>query len=92
MSLKSSIRQAEQSIAERRARLGCAVDGITHSIGKLMVTPGALVAAGLFGVALHRDHRLHGLRLLTILKAANTGQGLVRAVTSPTSTAAEFDL
>lgn len=80
MSLKSGIRQAEQRIAERRGRLSYAVDGITDSISKRMVSPGVLLSAGLFGAALARDHQVHGLRLLALLKAANTGQGLVRTL------------
>ena len=77
MSLKSSIRQAEHSIAERRGRLKVALDGVTHSVGKRMVSPGALVAAGLFGAALHQYHRLHGLRMLALLEAANTSLRLL---------------
>lgn len=88
MTLKSSIRQAEQRIAERRSRLGSAVHGIKDAVGKRMVSPGVLVTAGLFGAALHRDHRTHGLGMLALLKAANTGQGLVRTLAAHTSTAA----
>ncbi len=84
MSLKSGIRQAEKRIVERRSRLSCAVDGITDSISKRMVSPGVLLSAGLFGAALDRDHRVHGLRLLALLKAANTGQGLVRRLAAGT--------
>ena len=84
MSLKSSIRQAEHSIAERRARLGVALEGVTHSVGKRVVSPGALVAAGLFGAALHQSHRLHGLRMLALLDAANTGLRLLLTLSSRT--------
>ena len=80
MTLKSNIRQAEQRIAARRGRLGSAVNGITDAISKRMVSPGVLVTAGLFGAALHRDHRKQGLGMLALLKAANTGQGLVRTL------------
>lgn len=88
MSLKSSIRQAEQRIAERRSRLSSAINGITDAISKRMVSPGVLVTAGLFGAALHRDHRTHGLRLLALLKTANAGQGLVRTLAARAKTAA----
>lgn len=88
MTLKSSIRQAEQRIAERRSRLSDAVDGITDSISERLVSPGVLVTAGLFGAALHRDHRTHGLGMLALLKAANTGQGLVRTLAARSSATA----
>lgn len=82
MSLKSSIRDAEHSIVQRRDRLGVALDGVTHSVGKRMVSPGALVAAGLFGAALHRHQQLHGLRMLALLDAANTSLRLLLTLSS----------
>jgi hypothetical protein len=84
MSLKSDIRQTERRIALRRGRLKIALDGVTDSIAKRMVSPGALVAAGLFGAALYQSHRLHGLRLLALLKATNTGLRLLRTPPSRT--------
>lgn len=82
MSVKSSIRQAEHSITQRRGRLRVAIDGVTHSVGTNMVSPGALVTAGLFGAALHRHHRLHGLRMLALLEAANTSLRLLLTLSS----------
>lgn len=84
MSLKSRIRQAENSIVERRGRLSVALGGVRHSVGKRMVSPGALVTAGLFGAALHQSHRLHGLRMLALLDAANTGLRLLLTLSSRT--------
>jgi hypothetical protein len=84
MSLKSSIRQAEGSIAQRRSRLSVARDGVRHSVGKRMVSPGVLVTAGLLGAALQRDHRLHGLRMLALLEAANAGLRLLLTLSSRT--------
>jgi hypothetical protein len=82
MSLKSSIRQAEHSIAQRRDRLSGALDDVTNSVGRRMVSPGALVAAGLFGAALQRDTRLHGLRMLALLETANAGLRLLITLTN----------
>ncbi|MFU8822597.1 MAG: hypothetical protein ACNA8G_13705 [Gammaproteobacteria bacterium] len=82
MSLKSSIRQAEHSIAQRRDRLSVALDGVRHSVGTRMVSPGALVTAGLFGAALHQNQRLHGLRMLALLETANTSLRLLLALSS----------
>lgn len=84
MSLKSSIQQAENSIAERRGRLGVALDGMTHSVGNRLVSPGALVAAGLFGAALHRGRRLYSLRTLALLETANAGLRLLLTLSSRT--------
>jgi hypothetical protein len=77
VSLKSSIRSAEDRIAGRRRRLRIALDGVKRSASKRAVSPGTLLAAGLFGAALQRDHRLHGLRVLAMLEAMNTGLRLV---------------
>ncbi len=77
MSLRSSIRETEHRIALRHARIGVAVGGVTNSAGRRMISPGALVAAALFGVALHRSERLHGLRILALIQAANAGLRLL---------------
>jgi hypothetical protein len=82
MSLNTSIRRTEQSIAQRRGRLGVALVGVRHSVGQRMVSPGMLVAAGLFGAALQRDHRLNGLRMLALLEAANAGLRLLLTLSS----------
>jgi hypothetical protein len=82
MNLGARIRQAEHSITARRGRLGVALDGVTHSVGKRMVSPGTLLAAGLFGAALQRDHRLHGLRILAMLEAANAAMRLLLTLSS----------
>jgi hypothetical protein len=85
MSLKPSIRQVEDRIATRRARFGVALDGVTDSVGKRMVSPGTLLAAALFGAALQRDHRLHGLRMLAMLEMANAGLRLLLTLSSRAS-------
>lgn len=73
MTLKSSIRETERSIALRRGRLGVALNGVKQSARTRMVSPGTLVTAGLVGAALHQSHRLHGLQLLALLEATNAG-------------------
>lgn len=84
MSLKSSIRQTERSIAQRRSRLGVAVAGVKHAVRRRMVSPGALITAGLLGAALQRDHRLNGFRILALLNAANSGLRLLYTPTNRT--------
>ena len=88
MTLKSSIRQTERSIAQRRIRLGVAIDGVKHAVRRRMVSPGALVTAGLLGAAMQRDHRLSGLRLLALLEAANAGLRRLATLFPPTGTTA----
>jgi hypothetical protein len=85
MSLESDIRQVEDRMTARRGRFGVALGGVTDSVGKRMVSPGALLAAGLFGAALQRDHRLHGLRMLAMLEAANAGMRLLLTLSSRSS-------
>jgi hypothetical protein len=52
-----------------------------------MVSPGALVTAGLIGAALQRDHRLHGLRMLAMLEMANATLRLLLTLSSRTRSA-----
>lgn len=79
MSLKNSIRETERDIVQRRDRLGVAFNGVTRAVSTRMVSPGALVTAGLVGAALHRNKRMHLVRVLALLQAANAG--LARLVT-----------
>jgi hypothetical protein len=88
MTLSSDIRQAEQSIAMRRGNLRVALDGVTHGVSKRMVSPPVLVTAGLLGAALHRDVRMHGLRMLALLETANAGLRLLRTLSDRTRAAA----
>ena len=84
MTLKSDIRQTEQSIAQRRGNLRVAIDGVTHSVSTRMVSPPVLITAGLFGAALNRDVRLHGVRMLALLETANAGVRFLRTLSSRT--------
>jgi hypothetical protein len=86
MSLSSEIRETEQGIAQRRGNLHDALDGVTHSVGTRLVSPAVLVTAGLFGAALQRDVRLHGLRMLALLQTANAGLKLLITLSSRTRT------
>lgn len=88
MTLKSDIREAEESIALRRGNLRVALDGVTHSVSSRMVSPPVLVTAGLLGAALHRDTRLNGLRMLALLETANAGMRLLLSLSSRTRPAA----
>jgi hypothetical protein len=87
MSLRASIRQVERRIDRRRGRLGASLNEVRHSIGERMVSPGALVTAGLIGAALQRDHRLHGLRMLAMLEMANATLRLLLTLSSRTRSA-----
>ena len=88
MTLKSSIRQTERSITQRRSRISNSFDGITDSVSARMVSPGALVTAGLFGAFLHRDNRLFGVRMLTLLETAKAGMPLLTTLSLKTRPAA----
>jgi hypothetical protein len=84
MTLKSNIKKAERSIAQRRGRMRDNLDGVAHTVGERMVSPGVLVAAGLFGAALQKDNRLHGLRMLALFETANAGMKLLLTLSSRT--------
>lgn len=88
MTLNSSIRQTESRIAERRDRLSDALGGVKESVGRRLISPGMLVTAALFGAALQKDHRLHGLRMLALFETANAGMRLLLTLTSRIRTAA----
>jgi hypothetical protein len=81
-SLKANIRQVEDRLIERRHRIGTALGGVAHSVADGMVSPGTILAAGLFGAMLHQDNRLRGLRLLTILQTANASVRLLLTMSS----------
>ena len=83
--MRASIRELESRIRRRRAKLGTAMGDAAHHAGAQMTSPGALLAAGLFGAAMQRDHRLHGLRVLAILQTANAGLQLLITATSRTN-------
>jgi hypothetical protein len=83
--LRASIRDVESRIRRRRANIGTAVGNAAQNAGEQMTSPGALLAAGLFGAAMQRDHRLHGLRVLAILQTANAGLRLLITATSSTN-------
>jgi hypothetical protein len=88
MTLKTSIQQAERSIAQRRARIDAALEDVARSVRKRMVSPDVLFAAALFGAALHREHRLHGLHVTAALEIANSGLRLLLAQPARTRTSA----
>jgi hypothetical protein len=85
--LKANIRETESRIRRRRGDIGFALGNVAQNVRKRMISPGAIIAAGLFGVAIQRDHRLHGLRMLAILQTANAGLRLLLTVTSRTGAA-----
>ena len=82
--LKAGIREIESRIRRRRGDIGLALGSVAQNVRMRMISPGAIIAAGLFGAAIQRDHRLHGLRMLAILQTANAGLRLLLTVTSRT--------
>jgi hypothetical protein len=80
--LRTSIRDVESRIRRRRGDIGAALGSAAHRAGEHMTSTGALLAAGMFGAAMQRDHRLHGLRMLAILQTANAGLRLLITATS----------
>lgn len=88
MTLSTSIRQAEASIAQRRRRLRGALDDVGQSVSTRMVSPPVLITAGLFGAALQKDNRLNGLRMLALFETANAGMRLLLTLTSRAHTLA----
>lgn len=79
--LRASIKGVEGRIDRRHGDLGTAIGNVAHGAGQRMTSPGAILTAGLFGAAMQRDHRLHGLRMLAILQTANAGLQLLLTAT-----------
>lgn len=71
--LKASIRDVESRIYRRRDDIGITFGVIVHNVRERIISPATIIAAGLLGAAIQRDHRLHGLRMLTILQSAYAG-------------------
>ncbi len=86
-SLKKNIRQVEGRLLERRHRISSALGGVANSVVERMVSPGTIFAAGLFGAMLHKDNRLRGVRLLSILQTANASMRLLLTLSSRPVTA-----
>jgi hypothetical protein len=84
--LRAGIRDVERRIGHRQDEIGVALDstlnGVTRHLKTRLVSPGALLAAGLLGAAIQRDHRLRGLRILAILRTADAGLRLLLTATS----------
>jgi len=83
--LRASIQDVESRILRRRGDIGTAMGNAARSAGERMTSPGAILAAGLFGAAMQRDHRLHGLRMLAILQTANAALRLLLTATTRTN-------
>lgn len=84
--LRVRIREIEGRIGHRQGEIGMAWDStlgrVTDHLRARVVSPGAILAAGLLGAALQRDHRLRGLRILAILQTADAGLRLLLTATS----------
>jgi hypothetical protein len=83
--LRASIRGVESRIRRRQGALGIALGHAAHDIGERILSPAAILAAGLLGAAIQRDHRLHIASILSILQTANTSLRLLLTLTSETA-------
>lgn len=75
--LKADIRQVEGRLIERRHLISNALGGVANTARNGMVSPGALLAAGLFGAMLDRGTGMRGIRLLSLLQTANASLRLL---------------
>ncbi len=80
--LKTNIRAVERRIRHRRASIGVAFRSMADNVANQLTSPSTLIAAGLFGAALHRSPQLNALRLLAILRTANAGLRRLLTATS----------
>jgi len=84
--LRAGIREVERRIEHRKGEIGIAwdstLDRVTGQLSAQLISPGAILAAGLLGAAMQRDHRLRGLRILAILQTANALLRLLLTATS----------
>ena len=82
--LRASIRTVELRIRHRRDAIGAAVSSMADDVRDRLVSPGTLIAAGLFGATIHQSHRLRGLRLLAIPQAVTASLRLLLSARSRT--------
>jgi len=84
--LRAGIREVERRIGHSQGEIGIAwdstLDSVTDHLRARLVSPGAILTAGLLGAAMQRDHRLRGLRILAILQTADAGLRLLMTATS----------
>lgn len=76
-SLSHQITDLERQSTQRRRSIRTLVTGIRRKVTARMITPGALVVAAGFGVALEQTSRHEGWSLATVLDAANAGLRLL---------------
>jgi len=80
VALRAGIRDVESRIHRRRNDLSIAAGSIANMAGSLahkveeqIVSPGAIIAAGLFGAMLQRDQGKRGFGVLAILPLLSAG-------------------
>jgi len=71
--LRSRIQELQSRIDRRQDRVGSNARDVARKTRDQLITPFALISAGLLGVALHRGNRLTGLRIIALLESANVG-------------------
>lgn len=75
--LKADIRAVERRLENRRGAIADTLGSLAGKVRSRMLSPATIIGAGLFGVALHRSHRLRGLKLLAALQTLNAGLRLL---------------
>ncbi len=87
--LRVTIRDVESRIRHRRSDINLAVGSIANQVGSVahkvedrIVSPAAIIAAGLFGAAIQRNHRMRGIGILAILPMASAGLRFLLKATS----------
>ncbi|TGG92829.1 hypothetical protein E4656_11930 [Natronospirillum operosum] len=81
-SLRAQILVVEHRIRRRRGHIDGAVGGITDNLRRQIISPAAVITAGVLGVALHRREWLSGSRVLAISQAVNAGLKLLMTTTT----------
>ncbi|MCC5860624.1 MAG: hypothetical protein JJT93_01775 [Gammaproteobacteria bacterium] len=89
--LRANIRTVERRLKGRRNSISVALDGVADKTREQLVSPPALLTAGMFGAAMHRSRALHGLRVLAVLQTANAGLQLLLTATSRSGSASALD-
>jgi hypothetical protein len=71
--LRRDIRRAERELQQRRQRITQTLVGIRQAARRSIVSPEALLTAGVVGVMLQRGQRRTDLLLMSVLQTATAG-------------------
>lgn len=70
--LGANIRAIEVRIRQRRDSIDVACDNLAESLREKLISPPALIAAGLVGAAMHRSQLPNRFQLMAIMQTAIT--------------------